>query len=628
MKILLVEDDEPTAWALNQALNSYQYVVTIATDGQIGLKLAQAFTYDLLLLDVMLPKIDGITLCRQLRSQGDQSPILLLTALDNNSDRVMGLDAGADDYIVKPFDLEELMARIRALLRRPNSTLPSILTWGKLRFDISTNEVSYGETIIRLTPKEYHLIKLFLLNPQRIFSRSVILDRLWSDQESPGEETITTHVKNLRQKLKAAGASVGFIQKVYGLGYRLQPLSELETQEESFRKAPLTSPSPQKETTLTTNNVQASLNKLWQKYEDTFRSQVEVLRIASTALIEDRLTQELRQKAKQEAHRLAGSLGIFGFAEGSKLAGMLEQLLEITGGMTQAQVGRFSQQVEQLQQVINQAPPALSVSSITPEKTARLPRILLVDDDIALTQLLKNEAKAWTMEVDIALDLKTARMAIAKTPPDLILLDLNFPGSAQDGLSLLQEQASLTPQIPILALTNRNRLTDRVDVARLGGCGFLQKPISTEQIFTTITNILNRSFASKAKVMVVDDDCNILATLSDLLKPWEIEVVTLETTQNFWEVLLAEAPDLLILDLEMPNFSGIDLCQVVRNDPHWHDLPILFFTSHTETHIIERVFAAGADDYISKSVVEQELISRIFNRLKRISRRQQPPQYQ
>lgn len=93
-------------------------------------------------------------------------------------------------------------------------------------------------------------------------------------------------------------------------------------------------------------------------------------------------------------------------------------------------------------------------------------------------------------------------------------------------------------------------------------------------------------------------------------------------------MLLAEAPDLLILDLEMPSFSGIDLCQVVRNDPHWHDLPILFLTSHTEPHIVDRVFAAGADDYICKSVVEQELISRIFNRLKRISRRQQPPQPQ
>lgn len=532
MKILLVEDDEPTAWALNQALSSHHYVVTIATDGQIGLELAQAFSYDLLLLDVMVPKIDGITLCRQLRSEGYQSPILLLTALDSNSDRVMGLDAGADDYIVKPFDLEELTARIRALLRRPNSTLPSILAWGKLRFDTSTNEVSYGEKVLRLTPKEYSLIKLFLLNPQRIFSRSFILDRLWSEQESPGEETITTHVKNLRQKLKAAGASAGFIEKVYGLGYRLQPLSELDAQEESLSKAPLDCPLPQKEIGLPKERVQASLSKLWQKYEGTFRAQVEVLTLANTALREDRLTEKLRQKAKQEAHRLAGSLGIFGFAEGSKLARLLEQLLEMEGAISAAQAEEFSQYVGQLQQVLSQAPPALSVSSTTPIKTSSSPRILVIDDDVALTQLLQSEAKAWTMEVDVALDLNTARRVLVKTAPDLILLDLNFPDSEQDGLSLLQEQAILTPQIPILAFTSRDRLTDRVEVARLGGCGFLQKPISTEQIFTTISNILNRTFASKAKVMVVDDDSNILATLSTLLQAWGIEVITLETTKK------------------------------------------------------------------------------------------------
>ncbi len=625
MKILLVEDDEPTAWALNQALSSHHYIVTIATDGQIGLELAQAFTYDLLLLDVMVPKIDGITLCGKLRSEGYQSPILLLTALDSNSDRVMGLDAGADDYIVKPFDLEELAARIRALLRRPTSTLPSTLSWEKLRFDTITNKVSYGGKIIRLTPKEYSLIKLFLLNPQRVFTRSIILDRLWADQDSPGEETVTTHVKNLRQKLKAAGASAGFIEKVYGLGYRLQPLSDTEAQEESFNKVP-SAPLPQKETRLPEEQVQASLMKLWQKYEGTFMAQVEVIKLANTALIEQRLTQELQQKAKQEAHRLAGSLGIFGFAEGSKLARLIEQLLEIDGAMAQAQVGEFSQQVGQLQQVLSQAPPALTVSSPTPVSTSSLPRILIIDDDFALTELLKSEAKAWTMQVDIALDLKTARKAISQTPPDLILLDLTFPDPAQDGLSLLQEQASLTPEIPILAFTSRYRLTDRVEVARLGGCGFLQKPLSTEQIFTTISNILNRTFALKAKIMVVDDDSNILATLSALLKPWGIEVITLETPQHFWEVLLAEAPDLLILDLEMPCFSGIDLCQVVRNDPHWYDLPIIFFTSHTDTGIIDRVFAAGADDYIRKSVIEQELVSRIMTRLKRISKQQQPQQ--
>ena len=621
MKILLVEDDEPTAWALNQALSDHHYIVTIAADGQTGLDLAQAFTYDLLLLDVMVPKIDGITLCRQLRSKGYQSPILLLTALDSNSDRVMGLDAGADDYIVKPFDLDELIARLRALLRRGSSLLPPILTWGKLRFYIDTSEVNYGGKLLRLTPKEYNLLKLFLLNPQRIFSRSAILDRLWSDQESPGEETITTHVKNLRKKLKVAGASVSFIEKVYGLGYRLKPFSELEDQEELFNKKAPASPPTQKMTS-PQEQVQASLGRLWEKYQSTFTDQVEVLFLANAALLENRLTLELQQTAKQEAHRLAGSLGIFGFAEGSKLARLIEQILETERTILQGKVLELAKHIEQLQQELSQPPPALTTISVgTTCSISSCPRILVIDDDVALTELLKGEAKAWMMEVEVALDLESGRKAIAQTPPDLILLDLTFPAPTQDGLSLLREQASLTPQIPILAFTGRNHLTDRIEVARLGGRGFIQKPISTEQIFTTINQVLNPASVSNTKVMIVDDDPSILANVSTLLKPWKIDVITLENPQMFWEILSAEAPDLLILDLEMPNFSGLDLCQVVRNDPYWHDLPILFFTSHAEADTIDRVFAAGADDYIRKSVVNQELVMRIVNRLKRINKK-------
>lgn len=627
MKILIVEDHEPTALALKQVL-SHNYIVTIAHDGQTGLELAQSFTYDLLLLDVIVPKIDGITLCRKLRSSGSQSPILLLTALDSNSDRVMGLDAGADDYIVKPFDLDELTARIRALLRRGNSTLPSIITWGDLQFDTNTNEVCYREKILRLTPKECSLLKLFLLNPQRVFSRRVIIERLWSDEDSPGEETITTHVKNLRKKIKAVGVSTGFIEKVYGLGYRLKPLTKLEESESELASKNVEPVASTTEVSVSREQqLKVSLGKLWQKYKSTFTDQVEVLKCANKALKERKLTSELQQQAKQEAHRLAGSLGIFGLEEGSILAQLIEKLLQTEGTIPPMQALEFSSQVERLEQMLTQPPPVISVTSTTLVKTLDLTRILVIDDDLVLTELLKSEAKVWEMEVEVAIDLTAGRSAIAKTAPDLIVLDLNFPDSTQDGVSLLQEQASSGSQIPILVLTNRDLLIDRVEVARLGACGFLQKPISTQQIFTTISNILSRTLNNPIKVMIVDDDARILATLSTLLKPWEIEVITLETPQQFWEVLLAQTPDLLILDLEMPNFNGIELCQVVRNDPYWQDLPILFFTSHTDLDTIDRAFAAGADDYICKSVSKQELISRILNRLKRLSRKQKTQTY-
>ncbi|BAY64687.1 two component transcriptional regulator, winged helix family protein [Calothrix brevissima NIES-22] len=222
MKILLIEDEYRIAEALAEALRDQHYIVDIAHDGQVGWDFAKAFPYDLILLDLMLPKLDGITLCQQLRRQGYAMPILMLTAKDTSTDKVMGLDAGADDYVVKPFDLQELMARIRALLRRGIAILPPILEWENLRLDPSTCEVTYKGQQMHITPKEYKILELFLRNSHQVFNRHEILKHLWSFDEPPGEETVKVHIRSLRQKLKVAGANVDFIETVYGLGYRLK----------------------------------------------------------------------------------------------------------------------------------------------------------------------------------------------------------------------------------------------------------------------------------------------------------------------------------------------------------------------------------------------------------------------
>lgn len=222
MRILLVEDDEVLTEALSESLTDHHYAVDTATDGEAGWEFIEAASYDLILLDVMLPKLDGISLCHRLRSQSYHFPVLMLTARDTNTDKVMGLDAGADDYVVKPFDLQELLARVRALLRRGSSTLPPVLAWGKLQLDPGTCEVTYEGSPIHLRPKEYALLELFLRSGYRVLSRSAILEHLWTFEEPPGEETVKVHLKEVRQKLKAAGAPANLIETVYGLGYRLK----------------------------------------------------------------------------------------------------------------------------------------------------------------------------------------------------------------------------------------------------------------------------------------------------------------------------------------------------------------------------------------------------------------------
>lgn len=221
MRILLVEDDVRLAETLAEALSDQHYVVDIATDGESGWHQVKTLDYDLMLLDVMLPELDGIGLCQRLRSHGYSLPILMLTACDTIHDEVTGLDVGADDYVVKPVDLQKLFARIRALLRRGSSTASPVLEWGDLHLNPSTCEVSYEQTLIHLTPKEYALLELLLRNGRRVLSRSVMIEHVWSLESPPEEHAVKVHIRGLRQKLKAAGASDDLIETVHSRGYRL-----------------------------------------------------------------------------------------------------------------------------------------------------------------------------------------------------------------------------------------------------------------------------------------------------------------------------------------------------------------------------------------------------------------------
>ncbi len=221
MKILLVEDDDRITDPLAEDLRHQSHAVDIAYDGLAGWEFTQSTTYDAILLDWMLPKLDGVQLCQRLRQSGCQAYILLLTAKDATGDKVLGLDAGADDYLVKPFDVEELTARLRALSRRQPIYQSAILRHGEIELNSITHSVSYGESSIELTPKEYMLLEHFLQHPTQVISRTSLLDRLWEFDRVSGEQTIKTHLTNLRRKLKQAGCDRDIIETVYGVGYRL-----------------------------------------------------------------------------------------------------------------------------------------------------------------------------------------------------------------------------------------------------------------------------------------------------------------------------------------------------------------------------------------------------------------------
>ncbi len=604
MKILIVEDDRASSEALYELIEANHCSADIADDGLAGLALAEQYDYDMIVVDVILPKLDGVSLCRQLREIGYQNSILILTANDQTADLVQGLDAGADDYLVKPYEPAELLARMRALSRRGKVASTAQITWENLCLDATRSTVSNGDKIINLTAKEYCLLELFLYNPQRIFSRSAILDKLWDFSESPGEQTVCTHVKCVRQKLKAAGANDP-IETVHGLGYRLRT-----PQKSAMATSPAAALIPIK------------TSQIWEKFQDKFLAQVTVLKQAATLLQQNSLTADQQAQARYAAHRLAGSLGIFGFANGSKLAKKIENILHSIIPISDTTTATVAKLVTDLEQELTLLAPAQPSSSRTETPSAYQPNILIIDEDLVFADRLRQAAISWELRVEIATDFVIAQQSIEQHTPDLILLDLSKTKAPVNDLQLLQEL--IQRRIPVVALTNHPNLDcrwgidDRLALLAAGSCIFLEKSQPLAALLSTVTSVLYRQQASDHnRVMVVDDDPLILAKLEELLHPYGIDLTLLSNTGQFWEVLNTKRPNLLLIDLEMPGHPGTDLCKIVRSDPHWQDLPIVFLSAHNDQTLVEQAFVAGADDYLSKFTAPKTLVHNVLCRLKK-----------
>ncbi|HEY9086559.1 MAG TPA: response regulator transcription factor [Anaerolineaceae bacterium] len=218
--ILIVEDDEGIVRLLRRGLTYEGYQVEAALDGETGLAMARERHPDLVILDLMLPGIDGLEVCQRLRG-GSNVPILMLTAKDTLQDRVQGLDAGADDYLVKPFELEEVLARVRALLRRTQTERVQVLTFADLELDTATRQAVRHNRIISLTAKEYDLLELFLRHPRQVLTREMIFDRVWGYDFGGESNVLDVYIRYLRQKLENEGES-RLLHTVRGVGYVLR----------------------------------------------------------------------------------------------------------------------------------------------------------------------------------------------------------------------------------------------------------------------------------------------------------------------------------------------------------------------------------------------------------------------
>ncbi len=757
MRILLVDDDEALMQSLAERLIQQRYAVDIAVDGKCAKTYVEMFNYDLIVLDLMLPDGDGIQFCHQFRQAGYANPLMILTAKESTPQKVKALDAGADDYVVKPFDFDELCARIRALLRREHQGLPPVLQWGVLSLDPSNCGITYQQQPIHLTPKEFSMLELFLRHPQRIYSLSSIIDDLWSFEDPPGEDAIRTHIKGLRRKLAVAGAPKDLIKTVYGLGYRLreQPPDNtdsdagadlevnskadlgtalevnlgIDSQTDANRQVGGAKDSPQNgpvadgfvtasaeslsELTETNSNqgqVSAPWSKSWhaptaeslassrtppswpayslrgqtsanreqllsgkiaqacKHYLRTASQQVAVLEQAAVALMSGTMDSKLQQHSQMNAHKLAGSLGSFGVPNGSKIARQIEtQLRAMTlfaegsspppdiainpqlisdatrpeelddeKAMVLLSPTEISQLVQQLRQNLNEMTvqsAALAVSASVQEST---PRLLIISEDSVLSQQLIQAATLAHLQAEAVSTPQQAEAFFHRSSlltaqiPDLVLLDL----ADIQPFSALIKHFKQEYGLPVILLENQLTLAARLSWVKEGVEMMSDRNTSPTQIIDSVMGVLKAS-TSQIQVAIADDDPQMLTLLKVGLEPWGFAIHTFDSALALWQwltdtrlfaashtgaVAVSSKADILVLDIEMPEMTGIELCRVLRADARFQSLPILFLTVHQEDELRIQAFQSGADDFIDKAVAPVELATRLRNQLARACR--------
>jgi DNA-binding response OmpR family regulator/HPt (histidine-containing phosphotransfer) domain-containing protein len=505
MRILVVEDDQDILALLLQQLESEHYAIDTVMNSAQGWEYVSTYEYDLVILGVALPHLDGISLCRNLRQAAYTFPILLLAAPHTPTTKVVGLDAGADDFILKPFDPEELAARIRALLRRGSLNPLPILTWGDLWLNTNNHEVTYAGQVMDLTSTEYALLEMMMQSSQQVLTKEEILDSLWSASEFPMEATVRSHMRRLRRKLIAAGASPDLIATSHGRGYYLKPLDFEHDVPPSHKPSPVQPsqvlrgaaiPVPEPHSQL--RSSWSLLHQTWQKHRHSCLELVQDVQ-ANLAMLQTQgcMPRQTQKQAHEIMHRLVGTLGTFG----------LEQAMQ------------------------------------------------------------------------------SARRLELELHPDIYL----DPSQAEELLLLLR---SIYQEIE-----SRDSIPTLPD---------------------TPVQIKLQRLASNVRVMLVDDDPVLLETLPRQLQGYGFQVSTLNDPQQFWVVLEAVQPDVLILDIQMPEISGLDLCQSLRSLPQWQTLPVMFLSVFADAQTQHQAFAVGADDYVCKPINAQDLSNRIYNRLRRI----------
>lgn len=354
------------------------------------------------------------------------------------------------------------------------------------------------------------------------------------------------------------------------------------------------------------------LQALWGRFQAQMVARVDTLDEALAALLEARLDDDLRRQAEGDAHRLAGSAGTFGRHRASVLARQLEELLAGSLPIPVSAVPDALAQVEALRQEVERAGAPSAVRAQTKDR----PLALVVHRDAELAAAIGMAIRARGLTSQLVDSVTTARAELGSAHPAVALVELD--GNGGDVLDFVAELTARTPPVVVLAVSNSPALLDRVDAVRAGVHGFLPGTLDAAELAGAAV-AAETARLDRWRLLAIDDDPSILAALAALLGPSGLMVTGVTQLDRFWASLQETTPDIVVMDLDMPKVNGIELCRLLRAEPQWAALPVVFLTSRVGPDTIEAVFAAGADDYVFKPVVGSELVTRITNRLERTS---------
>ena len=638
MKILLAEDDRRLGSMIKDYLMPESELMQVVNTGsQIKDEIATN-DYDILILDVMLPEKNGIDICRELRAENIEIAILFITALNNQNDKIKAFQSGADDYLIKPFDFQELLLRVQALVRRNLPPEIVSLKWGQLVMIPEEKKVYIQDQELNLTPTEFKILQIFLEHPKQVFDTDKIIDKLWDLDKIPTNNTLRSHIKSLRKKLEKIGLHKDFIETVYGMGYKLKDqTSEVCPKNESNQTSKSSSKTEKKKGASAPNTsteksfdqqakLEALIEKMWLDNQLSISQDCDKLKDYIRSTNSNLRTEE----AIRIAHNLAGFLGNVGFSNGSKIAKKIENLLKSDEDhlINLALIEQVIDLITQLELVL--FPDGKPTTELVIKEDIKLDEkveILVVDQDQNLANKLILYIEHPQVYFSFAHSVESAINYLEEKEFTLLIVETKWSEKKDSHCQILESIIEQKGDSNIIVYTQDESLENRLYCSEYPICAFLTKNNSIDVLWDNIKVVLSQiKQKSKKKqpynLVVIDDDEKFIQVLEQklIIQELPINFHSISNSERFLEFIKKIKPQLVILDLQMPKLNGLDICKILKKDPFLHQIPVIFLTGNLTPEAINQFVQVGADDFISKSKIDIELYPRIMTHLKRFDR--------